>query len=72
MKVHEVLEAAQQVGMVVEHQELGYWVYEARGRLIGSQLPIDQVAGLVHGRLKTGPRPFADGARLLGCAFPAS
>ena len=72
MKINEILAVAEEVGLVIERQELGYRIYEARGRLIGSQLPIDHVAGLIRSRLKSVPRAFADGTELLGCAFPTS
>lgn len=71
MRNYKYLDVAKEVGLIIERQELGYRVSDARGHLIGSQLPIDLVAGFIRSRLKSAPRAFADGTELQGCAFPA-
>jgi hypothetical protein len=43
--------AAKQVGLTVEHQQLGYCLRDDAGRIIASQLSMEHIAALLLGRL---------------------
>lgn len=53
MTPNDVLRKAEEVGLIVERLELGFRVFEADGRLIASQLPLDVVEGLILARKRS-------------------
>jgi hypothetical protein len=71
MKLNQVLRMSADVGLVVELQPLGFRVYEADGRLIGSQLPREQVESLIRSRSRKTASEGGQEVGIFSCAFPA-
>ncbi len=70
MASEQVLRAASVLGLVVEQQETGLRLYDADGRLLGSQLTHEQVEVFLYGRLEHGERQRQQGSVDSSFAFP--
>jgi hypothetical protein len=66
----QVLRTAQDLGLVVEEQEIGFRLYDVDGRLLGSQLTHEQAEVFVMGRLNERAREDHQAVVKTGCAFP--
>jgi len=66
----QVLRTAQDLGLVVEEQEIGLRLYDVDGRLLGSLLTREQVEVFVVGWLNEQAREDHQAVVNTGCAFP--